>query len=314
MNVVFETIYYFAIGLIAITVTVFVLAVSLLGRAVKLSLEEQEKAENERKADTERTRAELKGKLEQATYDRESLEKSLKESKKKAEKHERTLRWIRWKPKLLKANWGVFVPSAFFVIAIGISALARYQLGQHNNNYQYYYLGASLFSLLIGIGFICLTLKVVEGVAITSDETAFVREAEVLKKVLLEIEEVKKPELGLMLTDENPPYHFNVAQIKTISVYPELKHGEAARSTIIGIVAPKGFNFPGMTESLQTNTSDHPGYIGTFIHCGTCIHGIAYQYYFTIKAPNKKDIYTLYWEFYCENSPKKEIEFQIIVE
>jgi septal ring factor EnvC (AmiA/AmiB activator) len=113
MDTVFEALFFLTIGLLAITITVYVLAVSLLGRAVKLSLEEQEKAENVRKADTERTRSELKGKLDQTTYDRESLEKSLKEYKNKIEKHDRTLRWIRWNPNFLKANWGVFIPSCF---------------------------------------------------------------------------------------------------------------------------------------------------------------------------------------------------------
>jgi uncharacterized membrane protein (DUF106 family) len=120
MDIVFEALFFIAIGLLAITITVFVLAVSLLGRAVKLSLEEQERTESERKADSERTRTELKEKLEQATYDRESLVKSLKEYKKKIEKHDRTLRWIRWKPNLLKVKWGVFIPCFLFIVASGL--------------------------------------------------------------------------------------------------------------------------------------------------------------------------------------------------
>lgn len=53
MDSIYQLTFFLAVALLAIVITVFVLAVSLLGRAVKLSVEEQEKAEKDRKKDTE---------------------------------------------------------------------------------------------------------------------------------------------------------------------------------------------------------------------------------------------------------------------
>ena len=49
MDVVFEALFFLAIALIAITITVYVLAVSLLGRAIQISIKEQAEAEEKGK-------------------------------------------------------------------------------------------------------------------------------------------------------------------------------------------------------------------------------------------------------------------------
>jgi hypothetical protein len=319
MNTIFETLFFLAVGLIAITITVFVLAVSLLGRAIKISLEEQEKAENERKESNNKEKEKIEitlniAKKENSQVDRERLEQIIRNFSKKDKKHDRTLKWIKWKPNLLKANWGVFIPSLFFIVAIGISAFARFQLNQLNTDFQWLYFGLSLLALAFGTVFICLTLNVIESVAITSEETALIRQKDMYKAAIKEIEEEKKPELELSYGDEKPPFHFDIGQVKTVCVGIELKHGEAARNPKIGLIAPKSFSFPNMDTTIQSKYTDHPDHIATFVYCNNCIIGFVEQHNFVIKAPDIKGTYKLYWNIYCENIPEKELEFEIIVE
>jgi hypothetical protein len=314
MDIVFEALYFLAIGLLAITITVFVLAVSLLGRAVKLSLEDQEKAENERKADTERTRAELKGTLEQATYNRESLEKSLKEYKKKIEKHDRTLRWIRWKPNFLKANWGVFVPCSFFIIAIGISAFARYQLGQLNTDFQYLYLGLSLFAFSFGTVFICLTLKVIEGVAITSEETAFTREAEAFKKALVEIEEAKNTELNLEFVSSKPPFKVQVNSEMRISCDITIRKGYLAKNPEVYFFVPKGFTFSDKSDPIIIRDEKYLNYISFKKTIPDLKKPFGRHISLALKSPSKSGVYQGVYRLNCEGFYSEYIEFEIIVE
>lgn len=299
MDIVFEALYFVAIGLLAIIITVFVLAVSLLGRAVKLSLEDQEKAENNRKADTERTRAELKGKLDQATYDRESLEKSLKEYKKKVEKHDRTLRWIRWKPNFLKANWGVFVPGLFFIIVIGISAFARYQLGQLNTDFQYLYFGLSLFALSVGIVFICLTLKVIEGVAITSEETASVRQKEIYKAAMIELEELKRPYLDIQFRGIKFPLKLKINTECELQAIVRLLKGEIAENIETHIGLPIEFKF---IEEEQYTYPDFPRMQFIKFEEPDLKKGLQYERKFKIKTPDKVGVYKLICFMYCKGS------------
>ena len=92
----YQLTFYLSLALLAIVITVFVLALSLLGRAVRISSEEQQKAEQERQ---ERNQAQLgiiQGKLDTTKADEkhpdiESLTKSLRELKKQIKKHDRKL-------------------------------------------------------------------------------------------------------------------------------------------------------------------------------------------------------------------------------
>jgi len=66
MDTVFEALFFLAVGFIAITVTIYVLAVSLLGRATKLSVQEQTEAEEKGKKETEEEIKTIQNKLDEA--------------------------------------------------------------------------------------------------------------------------------------------------------------------------------------------------------------------------------------------------------
>ena len=103
MNDIYQILFFLGIGFLAIDVTIFVLAVSLLGRAVKLSVEEQTKLEEKAKADNEVEMEKLQDSLKNCVGT-SSLENTLKHSlrnlQKKDNKHKRKLIWIKMKPEV----------------------------------------------------------------------------------------------------------------------------------------------------------------------------------------------------------------------
>ncbi len=107
------------------------------------------------------------------------------------------------KPKLLTANWGAIIPGAFFLIAAIFSALTLYNFDEITKSYPQTTLWLAIVFLVIGILFVCITLKTIEGVAKTSDETSFKREAEAIKAAFKQIEAEKSPLLTLFLNQKN---------------------------------------------------------------------------------------------------------------
>ena len=91
MESVYQLIFFLAIALLAIATTVFVLAVSLLGRAVRLSVEEQTEAEERRKKDTENEIKKIQENLDQAKSQGRlnvgDLTKNLNDLERKETKH-----------------------------------------------------------------------------------------------------------------------------------------------------------------------------------------------------------------------------------
>ncbi len=209
MVVFYQLTFYLALALLAIVITVFVLAVSLLGRAVRISSEEQQKAEQERQQHNREQLVGIQGELDTAKEtgkrpDIEKLELSLEKLKGQIKKHERKIAWILWKPRLLKATWGVFIPGILFLFSAVFASLALNF--QTSLNLSLYLWILSLISMLSGVTLICLILRVIEGVAVTTDETSFIRQKEMLKTALIEFNESNKPKLSFQFRDDEPPF------------------------------------------------------------------------------------------------------------
>ncbi len=120
MITVYQLLFVLALGLLAIMSAVFVFSVTLLGRAINISINEQQKAEQELKNATKDKTAELKQELEQATreernIDIKRLNNTIRTLNIKSFFHNLKLAVIRFKPKLLGASWGVIIPGAFLL-------------------------------------------------------------------------------------------------------------------------------------------------------------------------------------------------------
>lgn len=306
MDKLYQLIFFLGIGFLAIVITVFVLAVSLLGRAIILSTEEQAKLEEKAKNENENEIKSLQEKLNEARrtsrVDIGSLQQSLRDLEAKDSKHRRKLNWIRMKPKLLTATWGALIPAAFFIVSIIFSGLGLN-------------IFISIFTLVIGIVFVCLTLKVVEGVAVTSEEVASIKQIEIFKTALIEFEEQKKPKLDFTFRDVEPPFHAKVGEQITIHFYIGLLQGDIAKRLKTLFLAPPDFEFINQNTWIQGKDKNLvAGYITTEVNSTECRHGILTPAKLIIKVPTTKGTYTIYYRITCEGFDSGRKSFEIIVE
>ncbi len=317
MDSVYQLTFFLSLVLLAIVITVFVLAVSLLGRAVKLSVQEQIRAEERRKQDTQNEIKKMVGKLKKAKakgrIDIGDLTKSLKDLQNRDSRHKWKLRWIRIKPKLLTANGGALIPGALFLIAVIFSGLALDQPSETATASLYMWI--SLIALGIGICFVCLTLKVIQGVAITSEETAFMREVEVFKTGLRAFEEEKEPKLALEFLSEEPPLHIEPSEEKELEVGLKLTHGLIARNPEVFFMAPKGFDFPDKNTWFQSEDRKAlAGNITASVGFRNCRPELVYIGTINIKAPEEKGIYNLWYYIKCEDFDSGYHKFEAVVD
>ncbi|MBA7584448.1 hypothetical protein ES708_26403 [subsurface metagenome] len=314
MDSIYQLTFFLSLALLAIVITVFVLAVSLLGRAVKLSTEEQIRAEEMLKKDTQNEIKKMEGKLKKAKakgrIDIGDLTKSLNDLQSRDSRHKWKLRWVRIKPKLLTANGGALIPGALFLIAVIFSGLALNQPGATATASLYMWI--SLVALGIGLCFVCLTLKVIQGVAITSEETAFVRQKEMFKSALIEFEEEKKLLLQLVFEDMQPPFHVKANSEMSLVFLVEIIQGSIARNTKVYFFAPPGFEF---IDSIKGPTSSrYPNYVSTVFKTGDILSPLRKRKTIKIKAPSKKDNYVAAYGVVCEGFHTGLEEFTIVVE
>jgi len=317
MNTIFQLIFFLGTAFLAITVTVYVLAVSLLGRAVRLSSEEQVREEEERTKDIESRIKEIHKELDEAKaknrIDVRKLTNDLQDLERKESQHKWKLRWIRIKPKLLTSGWGVLLPGFFFLTAITLSAFALYQSTIPNLDYQVRYLWFAIFAMVVGMFVVCLILKVIEGIAISSEETSFIREKDMLKSVFREIEEEKRPELRLDLGEYLPPLHLAADSESTFEFGVGLSKGNIANNPIVYFLAPKGFDF------VEAQKGPRPtGRYKEMVSVKYELKNIRKPFYnlfiVKLKAPSKANTYTLIYELVCDGFDSGYNELDVVVE
>ncbi len=319
MVAVYQLIFFLSIGMTAVAIAVFVLAVSLLGRAIKLAVDEQGKTEKEHMKsnveELEKIQIELdRAKKEGKHPDMKRLEKALNILKKKKRLNTWKLKWINTKPKLLGSIWGAFVPGAFFMTSAIICIIAIIKGDGIPQVYPYMWI--AIATMGVGIGFVCLSLRVIEGVARISEEVGFQRDVSIFKTSLREFEEDRRTELVLYFTNISPPFNVKVNSETKINFYVTLTKGEYADNVQVFFFVPQGFDFPDRETVVQRE--DHgtvPGYITTaFEFEESILSTIRQPGSIVIKAPPTADEYPLYYRVICKRAHGKHEKFGIVVE
>ncbi len=318
MVAVYQLIFFLALGLLAMSITVFVLAVSLLGRAISMAIEAQDKVNKEHsKADTEKME-EIQGELKQAKTenrlpDIKRLGKAVSSLKWKRWIKNWKLKWIQAKPKLLGSVWGAFIPGAFFLASAIISILAILKASGTPAISPYMWI--VIATMTIGICFVCLSLKVIGEVARSSDEVAFRRDVDVFETSLRKFEEEKRPKLKFHFIGKLPPFHVKADSEITIRYGVSLIEGWEAEDVHIAFFLPKGFGFPGKeTISQPLNHSVLPEYItvNTQFEEGI-LSGARVVDDIRIKVTSKADKYEAYCRVFCKGFIGVYEKFEIMV-
>ena len=286
---------------------------SLLGRAIRISSEEQRKAEEQRRADIGDQITEMQQKLEEEKSGKKlnvvNLQNQLRELENKESRHRRRLRWIKIKPKLLTATWGALVPGAFFLVTAIVSAVALY--ANDTNPAVTPNLPISLITMSIGVVFICLILKSVEGVAITSEDTSILRDIEAFKKALIEYDEEKQPALNLKFETDRLPLKFEQNSECEIEFDVGLKRVALARNVHYNLILPKGLSFAASYIPFIP-TGKYTSYTGIDVSMQD-IQLPTRRVAITKIKTTQVGVYIAAYRLYCEGWYSSWQEFEIIV-
>lgn len=318
MVVIYQATFYLSIVLLAILITLFVLAVSLLGRAVRISIDEQEKAEQ---ASLSRSQSEIqdlskqfkKAEKSHIQPDIDRIQKSIKKIKWSQRFSKIKLRWICIKPKFLGVPLGVILPGSLFLVSIVTSTLAIYfESSSHNTALSLWYI--SLITVIMGMINILLTLRVTQSVAITSDEISYLRQKELMKSALIEVEEVKTPSLEFSFSDENPPFDIGADQQKNIDFHIHLTKGYPARNIGVMFFVPEGFGFPGHTTHKQPiSVQTVAGLLSASVNFDYCTTSFDPASSINIKAPSNQGAYKAWYKVGCDRFDGELQSFDINV-
>jgi len=340
MTVLYEMTIFVAIALTAITVTVFVIAASLLGRAIEESSRKQEEVVREESSEFDKTIAGLQKRLGGAKKAEviDDLKKQISEYEERKKGTEKELKRISQRYGLLTVKGTVLYPGLFLLISIVIAGTARYiatlppVTGLDGTEILLVLIpgwiedpillfvanvawGLSLLAIAWGSYRICRCLKVIEGVAITTEEAQFKSTTKALETALERHEEAKRPKLELKFTQRKPPFSFKPEIVETIKFGVTLEQGDVAKGVEVWFFAPEGFEFPGSKTWRQDSDYAIPSALTTTISLKDLNRGVSLSGSLTIKTPLKKDEYSLGYKLACAVSPLSELKrFDIKVE
>lgn len=298
MSTIYDATVLLAIGLLAIVVAIFVFGVSLLGRALEAAKKEEEdrliKRGEELDDDVERLKKDLdKLKPSGSTT---TLERKLKEVEKKRKDSERELKRIRAVPRLLTLKESVAIPSISLLASLSFGGAAKLVA----DGWLFYLLWVlSLLALAWGVYRIYQTLKVIEKVAVTSEEAYFARTKEAFKAALEQHEETKRPLLALRWTDKKPPFAIKAGSEGELPFILELIRGDIGKGAEVWFFAPPGFTFPKEPTVVQREDFIIPRALTARKTLGDIRPRFDYPLSIVIKAPSKTGEFKLLYRLQC---------------
>lgn len=313
---------FLSLTLIAVVVAVFTIAVSFLGRALQQARADQQKAaEEDKKAALERLEQLKKniGKV-QSKLEREDAKQAIVELKKQLREYEKEEKQAekdskRIAPKyrtyrLLTVPGGVLPSSLWLLGSFSLAAVTQL----FTTSIGYAPLGVSV----VALGWACFriyrSLKVVQEIAVITEEAQFKRQTEALADALERHEEKKRPGLEVIFTNPKPPFKFTPASEEVMQFDVSLTKGDIAKSTFVQFYVEGDFDFPGKkTWRASASLSKFAGAVACELNLGDLLGGMVYHRRITIKAPDQAATYKLGCCIYCQGFSSKIISYDVEV-
>lgn len=314
MGVIYQLTFFAALALLAIVITIFVFAISLLGRAMEAAAKTEKEKLLERKENNAKAMADIKKKIDEAEGQiPKGLTKQLEKLEKRDREFERELAKIRKTPELLTVKGGV-VPAASWLLGALILNGGAWGLSGMQN-----FAPITLWILgLAAIGYsifrIYQSLKVIESVAVTSEEAALKRTVEAFKIAQKALEEERKPGLNLIFKGKEFPLHVKAGSEVSLPLVLSILKGDFAEDVSVYVGASEGFDF--LREDTLTLPSDHdyPNCICMAWNVGRLIKGLIARKTITIKSPPTVGSFNMFYYIVCKGFRTEPAELEIIVE
>lgn len=327
-GIVSQVTFFLGTALLAIVVTIFVFASSLLGRAVEAAARKQAELQAEKEQSMERQISEAQKELDKArkTAEFNKAKKFLDDLEKEKKRFEKESKAIQRGYSVFGVGGGVVYPGLCFLACLILSGLA-WSLASAGLGFWLGRLwfpgtpclwGIALISMACGIHRLYFSLKKIQEVAITSEEAALKRTVEAFKIAQKELEDQRKPKLALVFKDKKPPFDVEANSTVEIKFAVGLVQGDVARKPEIWFFIPQGFAFVNSnlshTRNQQSSTFEYPNYLGIkFDPSKDYKLGVDYMVELSLKMPPEKGSFTLAYQLICEGFVGKYEEFELIV-
>lgn len=317
MGIVYQLTFFLALGLLAIVVTIFVFAVSQIGRATASASKEQGDILLKQKKAKGRQIEKIQKRLEEARkvghLDESKLLKEFQDTKEEIASYDAQLNHLQKRIVLIRRRGAVACPGAFFLATLVLTTTAS-ALVESQSFVALLLWIISIGTLAFGSFRVFRTLGAIEEVTITSEE-AMEKLPEAVKLALRELEEERKPELSLEFKGKKFPLHVKTDSEESLTLSLDLAKGDFAEDVVVHIGVPPGFDFPGLDTYTLPPDHDYPNYICTRWNQGEVMPGLAYQMKITIKSPSTAGSFNMIYYIFCRGSwTIKPTELEIIVE
>ena len=312
---------FLAIALLALVIPIYVLSVSLLGQAIERSRKAREDAERQQKIEMDTKIQQLQDQLEQArsTGDVQGISEIPTQMARLRKNGRRVLRKAERFSRALSLMGAVAYPGIGFLVAAFLSAgstlLCESRIGSTEIPYAVIPWAGSLIALAYGILKLIETLRVVQQVALVSEETALRRTIDAFKHAQRELDEEKKPLLRFSWRSPQPPFSVPAGGEITLHYAVQFQRGESARQASVWFFAPEGFEFPKRSTWLQ---DDGLGEISGMLTTkdtldDTIVRGVTYNRSIRLTSPLEEGTYELRVQVMCIGYSGEYVAFEVRV-
>lgn len=302
-----ELIFWLAITLLVVTVTVFVLAVSLLGRAIEKARADRQRTEGENLDQLEKQKSEAQAELQKATTKEKvkRFKRTVSKIEKMMKKAEADLTTAERGYVPLSVHGCVLYPGLLLLGSLVINTLGA-SLAGSSASVQFDMRGAlvlfiwalAAIAIVIAIKQIYRTLTLVQEVALTTEEGYQKRTVEAFPEALARHEEIKTPRLSLNF-EEPSPFNFKPGEEREMAFKVRLTRDDIAQDSQVCFFAPEGFDFPGLaTTRAYARYGSLSKAVVARVHLGDIKSGITIRRSVRIKAPDKLSGYSGYGLIY----------------
>ncbi len=315
-GILYQLTFFLALGLLAIVVTIFVFAVSQVGRATEAASKEQQNILLGQKEAKGQQIEEIQKQLEEAReaghLDEARLLAELQNTKEKITGYDAQLKHLQERIILIRRRGAVVCPGVFFLAALALTLTAS-GLADGQNFVALPLWIISIVALVFGGYRVFRTLGAIEEVTITSQE-ATDKLPEAVKAALVALEEEKRPELYLIFKGKEFPLRVKADSEVKLKLELRMRRGEFAEDISVHICLSPGFDFLNqVTYTLDSN--DYPNY--TCIRwelTGRLVRGLQANKTITVKSPPTKGSFKIVYYIFCMGYRSEPTELDIIVE
>lgn len=310
---------FLSLTLLTIIITIFVIAVSFLGRAIDKAKKEEEILNKKQVENRNKLIHEAQDGLNRAKAsnegENEAIEK-LESLKRNRRKFGRDLKKVADSYRLLTVKRGVVCPGSALLLSTILSAIAKY-LTTLSGKPALVAPAVLLFMAAIGIVWasyrIFKTLLVVQSVAVAPEDMLLNQMADALTLAMKRHADSLLPKIELKFVKPEPPFIFDPTSEHKLEYSVENASSTTANDINIDFVAPDGLEFPGSDCWHRPAYISYPDALSTRQKIPVLKGSFQKPMSVNMKTPSKEGKYLLVCLFACDGFASGFKEYLVTV-